>query len=60
MTTQRVISVRLSEVDIEFLQRNGLPISTQLRYDLQVARALERAQQKHALVNPEPKVPEAD
>ena len=44
MTARKVVAVRLSEDEISFLTRNGLPLSEQLRADLHLVAALEVAE----------------
>lgn len=41
MTARKVVAVRLSDEEIYFLTRNGLPLSEQLRADLHLVTALE-------------------
>ena len=44
MTARKVVAVRLSEEELSFLARNGLPLSEQLRADLRLVAALEVAE----------------
>lgn len=44
MTARKIVSVRLSEEELSFLARNGLPLSEQLRADLHLVAALEAAE----------------
>jgi hypothetical protein len=47
MVERKPIGVRLDEKDLVWLARNGLPMTTQLRKDLEVLRSLRKLAQAY-------------